>query len=86
MLLSLLLLASAFPSVNAASAAAINDDPPVRIWFNSSGNYAPGDRAKVYARSDRDGYLIVLRADDEGYCFRSSRETRSRSPAARSTS
>jgi hypothetical protein len=28
-------------------------DPPVRIWFNSGGDYAYGDRAKVYAKSPR---------------------------------
>jgi hypothetical protein len=66
MWLSLLLLAAAAASVAPAEVAASKDDPPIRVWFNSSGNYAPGDRAKVYAKSDRNGYLIVLRADDAG--------------------
>ena len=41
-------------------------DPPVRVWFNSDGNYAYGDRAKVYAKSAQDAYLIVLRSDGVG--------------------
>jgi hypothetical protein len=41
-------------------------DPPVRVWFNSGGNYAYGDRAKVYAKSAHDTYLIVLRSDGAG--------------------
>jgi len=45
----------------------ISNDPPVRVWFNSDGNYRYGDRAKVYAKSARDGYLIVLRSDVGGH-------------------
>lgn len=41
-------------------------DPPIRVWFNSDGNYAYTDRAKVYAKSAEDGYLVVLRADGAG--------------------
>jgi Domain of unknown function (DUF4384) len=49
-----------------ASTPAISKDPPVRVWFSSDGNYAYGDRAKVYAKSAQDAYLIVLRADGAG--------------------
>ena len=42
-------------------------DPPVRVWFNYDGNYAYGDRAKVYAKSAHDAYLIVLRSDGAGH-------------------
>jgi hypothetical protein len=69
MLVPLLLLVSAalpLPAVTSARVAAANDDPPVRAWFNSGGNYGPGERAKVYAKSDRNGYLVVLRADNAG--------------------
>ena len=59
MLASLLLL----HSVSAAVAA----DPPVRVWFNSDGHYEFGDRAKVYAQTADDGYLVVLRADAQGH-------------------
>src|SRR2546429_1541621 len=52
MLASLLLL----HSLSAAVAA----DPPVRVWFNSDGHYEFGDRAKVYAQTADDGYLVVL--------------------------
>ena len=65
MLAQLLLLAShalvASPAGNAPAA-----DPPIRVWFNADGNYGFADRAKVYARSAQDGYLIVLRADAAG--------------------
>jgi hypothetical protein len=65
MLISLLLLASHGLTTPAVVATA-GDDPPVRVWFNSHGNYAYGDRAKVYAKSAADGYLIVLRSDGAG--------------------
>ena len=65
MLASLLLLAAhalvASPPGNTAS-----DDPPVRVWFNSDGNYGFADRAKVYVKSPAEGYAIVLRADTDG--------------------
>jgi hypothetical protein len=66
MLTALLLLAS---SATAAPKAmpAISKDPPIRVWFNSGGDYAYGDRAKVYARSAQDAYLIVLRSDGAGH-------------------
>jgi hypothetical protein len=65
MLTALLLLA--FPAAAAPSAMpAVSKDPPVHVWFNSNGNYAYGDRAKVYAKSAQNGYLIVLRSDPAG--------------------
>ena len=65
MLASVLLLAAhalvASPTGNIAS-----DDPPVRVWFNSDGDYGFADRAKVYVKAPTEGYLLVLRADDDG--------------------
>jgi hypothetical protein len=66
MLTALLLLASHAAAAPAAMPVA-SKDPPVRVWFNSGGNYAYGDRAKVYAKSARDAYLIVLRTDGAGH-------------------
>jgi hypothetical protein len=70
MSLSLLLLAGyGFTAAVTAPALPVTteaDDPPVRVWFNSDGNFAVGDRAKVYVKSREDGYLVVLRADAEG--------------------
>jgi hypothetical protein len=66
MLAPLLLLATALPSMTPVGASAANDDPPIRVWFNSSGNFAPGDRAKVYAKAGENGYLVVLRVDNAG--------------------
>lgn len=63
MLIPLLLLASHLPAAALAVAPSTGKDPPVRVWFNSDGDYAPGDRAKVYAKAAEDGYLIVLRSD-----------------------
>jgi Domain of unknown function (DUF4384) len=66
MLAPLLLLAShalvALPPKNASTAP----DPPIRVWFNAEGDYGFADRAKVYAKSADDAYLIVLRADAAG--------------------
>ena len=45
----------------------VSKDPPVRVWFNSGGDFDYGDRAKVYAKSAQDGYLIVLRSDGAGH-------------------
>jgi len=65
MLAALLLLASqtlvASPAGNTST-----DDPPLRVWFNQSGNYGFADRAKVYAKSASPGYLVVLHADAVG--------------------
>ena len=66
MLASLLLLASHALSLSASVPSSASDDPPIRVWFNSDGNYAYTDRAKVFAKSAEDGYLIVLRADAAG--------------------
>jgi len=45
----------------------VSKDPPIHVWFNSDGQYAYGDRAKVYAKSAQDGYLVVLRSDGAGH-------------------
>jgi Domain of unknown function (DUF4384) len=65
MLASLLVLAS---STLVALPAGImpTADPPIRVWFNQDGNYGFADRAKVYAKSADQGYLLVLRADAAG--------------------
>jgi uncharacterized protein DUF4384 len=65
MLTALLLLAS-LPAAAPAATPVASNDPPIRIWFNSNGNYGYGDRAKVYAKAAQSGYLIVLRSDAAG--------------------
>ncbi len=65
MLTALLLLAS-LPAAAPMAMPVASKDPPVRVWFNSDGEYGYGDRAKVYAKSAQDGYLIVLRSDGAG--------------------
>jgi hypothetical protein len=42
------------------------DNPPIRISLNSDAYYQRGDRARVRVRTERDGYVIVLRADVDG--------------------
>jgi hypothetical protein len=69
MLTQLLVVAAqlqAFPIAAQPAPAPTNDPPTIRVWFNSDGDYAFGDRAKVYAKSTADGYLVVLRADLDG--------------------
>jgi uncharacterized protein DUF4384 len=62
MLIPLLLFAlSANPGATMATT-----DPPVRVWFNDDGKYLYGDRARVYVRAAKDGYLVVLRSDARG--------------------
>ena len=41
-------------------------DPPVQVWFDRDGNYDQGDRVRLFARADRDGYMVILHADLEG--------------------
>jgi len=67
MLLPLLLLHSLGGPVAPASTRQVAADPPVRVWFNSDGDYEFGDRAKVYAQAAEDGNLVVLRADAGGH-------------------
>jgi hypothetical protein len=62
MLTSLLLLAS----TAGLAAPSVKQDPPIHIWYNSDGDFAYLDRAKVYARAAESGYLVVLRADLNG--------------------
>jgi hypothetical protein len=64
---ALLLLAASQAAAAPGATQVASKDPPVRVWFNSDGNYAYGDRAKVYARSAQDAYLIVLRSDGVGH-------------------
>jgi hypothetical protein len=54
------------PALPITTNSVANSDPPVHVWFNSSGDYVYGDRAKVYAKSAESGYLVVLRADVDG--------------------
>ena len=63
MLTALLLLHSLAAPAAPAAARGGAADPPVKVWFSSDGKYLFGDRAKVYARTAEDGYLVVLRAD-----------------------
>lgn len=41
-------------------------DPAVQVWLDSEARYERGDLARVFARTARDGYLVVLHADTEG--------------------
>src|SRR2546425_13190573 len=66
MVMPLLLLYSMGASAVSATTRSVAPDPPVRVWFNSDGNYQYGDRAKVYAKAAEDGNLVVLRADASG--------------------
>jgi hypothetical protein len=66
MLTMLLLLASQPQALPLTATRAADADPPVHVWFNSSGDYTTGDRAKVYAKAADVGYLVVLRADVDG--------------------
>ena len=63
MLTSLLLLTSI---AGPTGVSAANPDPPIHVWYNSDGDFAYADRAKVYAKSAEAGYIVVLRADMNG--------------------
>lgn len=40
-------------------------DPPVKVWLNDD-RFVRGDRARVYVKTDRDGYVVVLHAEPDG--------------------
>ncbi len=67
MLVPLLLLHALGAPAAPATAREVAAEPPVRVWFNSDGDYELGDRAKVYARAAQDGNLVVLRVDASGH-------------------
>jgi hypothetical protein len=52
--------------VSLVGAAAPPADPPVKLWLNPSYGFERGDRVRVDARADADGYLLVLHADPSG--------------------
>jgi len=41
-------------------------NPAVHVWLNSDGQFTRGDYARVYLGTADDGYVVVLRADDQG--------------------
>jgi hypothetical protein len=65
MLMPLLMLLGSSP-LRAPEPKPASADPPVHVWLSSDGNYAVGDRAKVYVRAAQDGYLVVLHAAPDG--------------------
>jgi len=48
------------------TSAAVVNDPPVKVWLNSDGEFVYGEKAKVYAKAAQDGYMVVLYADPRG--------------------
>ncbi|MBI4502248.1 MAG: DUF4384 domain-containing protein [Gemmatimonadetes bacterium] len=52
----------AAPAPSALSAP----QPPVKVWLSSKGDFFFGERAKAYAQTAEDGYLVVLHADTRG--------------------
>lgn len=66
MLAQLLVVAVQLQALPVSADLAASADPPVRVWFNSDGDYSFGDRAKVYAKSADDGYLVTLQTDVDG--------------------
>ncbi|MFL5402312.1 MAG: DUF4384 domain-containing protein [Gemmatimonadales bacterium] len=61
------LLIPLFIGAPATPAAALADDPPIRLWINNDGRFLPGDRAKVEVRTREDGYLLVFHVDPDGH-------------------
>ncbi len=40
-------------------------DPPVKVWLNDD-QFVRGDHVRVYVKTDRDGYVLVLHAEPDG--------------------
>lgn len=60
------LLVAALVLPHTAAGVTRPEDPPIRLWLNQDGYYWPGDRARVTVKLANDGYLVVLRADEDG--------------------
>lgn len=41
-------------------------DAPIQVWLSKSERLERGDRVRVYARAEMDGYLVVLHAEPSG--------------------
>lgn len=63
---ALLALIAAATAGSPAGAVAVPTDPPVELTLNG-GDYRPGDPVLVEVATGEDGYLLVLRADGEGF-------------------
>ena len=67
MLIPLILSLAAVAAAPASTSSLTKPpDPPVRVWLSDDGDYSYGDRARVYAQSAQDGYLVVLHVDIDG--------------------
>jgi len=65
MLTALLIPLVALPVVSATDPLPASD-PPVRVWLSRTDVVWPGDRVRVYAEAQGDGYLVVLHAEPDG--------------------
>lgn len=64
-LLSLLVPTTGTAGLPATAALEQQDNLPVTIWLNKR-NVQLGDRVRAYARTNADGYLVVLHAEPDG--------------------
>jgi len=64
MITALLLTSLAVAPVEATVVA--QPQTPVKVWLNKRGNLKQGDRVRVYARTEEDGYLLILHAEPDG--------------------
>jgi hypothetical protein len=64
MITALLLTSLAVAPVEATVVA--QPQTPVKVWLNKRGSLKQGDRVRVYARTEEDGYLLILHAEPDG--------------------
>src|SRR5262245_7334259 len=64
--LALSVVTTASPAPAPLSLASKSDDPPVKVWLSQHGDFFSGQEGKVYARSAKDGYIVVFQADTRG--------------------
>ena len=58
MLTALLLTSLSLAPAEAAVAA--QQEPPVKVWLSKKGDLKQGDRLRVYAHTESDGYLVII--------------------------
>ena len=60
------LLLTSLAIAPAEATVVVQQEAPVKVWLSKQGDLKRGDRVRVYARAEADGYLLVLHAEPDG--------------------
>jgi len=60
------LLLTSLSLAPAAAALAAQQEPPVKVSLSKKGDLQQGDRVRVHAHTESDGYLVIIHAEPDG--------------------